>query len=96
MAMTPNSGGQCNGERGPGSSNYWSASLSLGPVPWLTHIWCIEISSLLSRKGVVHIREPIVSVGALTTTSGFLLLVLLWRLFLLTFEKPVVGDVRGI
>lgn len=95
MVMTRNSGNQYSGESGPGSSNCWSASLSLGPAPWLTHIWCIEISSLLSIKSVVHIREPVVSIGALTAASGFLLLVLLWRSFLLTFEKPLVGDVRG-
>lgn len=65
LAMTLNSGDQCGKGGGPVSSNCWSSFLSLGLALWLTHTWCIKMSSFLSRKSMVYVPEPVATLGQL-------------------------------
>lgn len=65
LAVTLNSGDQCGKGGGPVSSNCWSPFLSLSLAPWLTHTWCIKMSSFLSRTSMVYVPEPVATLGQL-------------------------------
>lgn len=94
LAMTLDSGDQCGKGGGPVSSNCWSPFLCLGLAPWLTHTWCIKISSFFFLEGVWFMYLSLLPLWGSYPTD-FLLQFLLWRFFLLIFVKFVVRDMRG-